>query len=93
MNKPNTTPKVKLIKLSADVHRKDFKICRQVGDQNLQPAQVFDPAAAVQWALKQLASAERVVVMAGLGAVEAKPRPATRTRRRRAAGDLSATAG
>jgi transposase len=61
MNKPNPIPKVKLIKLSADVHRKDFKICRQVGDQNLQPAQVFEPAAAVQWALKQLASAERVV--------------------------------
>jgi transposase len=61
MNKANPIPKVKLIKLSADVHRKDFKICRQIGDQNLQPAQVFDPAAAVQWALKQLASAERVV--------------------------------
>jgi len=61
MNKPNQTPKVKLIKLSADVHRKDFKICRQIGDQNLQPAQVFEPAAAVQWALKQLDSAERVV--------------------------------
>jgi transposase len=55
------TNKVKLIKLSADVHRRDFKICRQIGDQNLQPAQVFDPEAAFQWALKQLDSAERVV--------------------------------
>lgn len=60
-HKSSPAPKVKLIKLSADVHRKDFKICRQIGDQNLQPAQVFEPAAAVQWAFKQLASAQRVV--------------------------------
>jgi hypothetical protein len=59
-NQPNPTSKVKLIKLSADVHRRDFKLCRQIGDQNLPPAQGFDPAAAVQWALKQLDAAERV---------------------------------
>lgn len=62
-NKSNTTHphKVKLIKLAADVHQKDFKICRQVGDQNLQPAQVFTPQEAFDWALKQRAAAERVV--------------------------------
>jgi transposase len=58
---PNQSHKVKLIKLAADVHKKDFKICRQVGDQNLQPAQVFSPQEAFDWALKQRAAAERVV--------------------------------
>jgi transposase len=53
--------KVNLIKLSADVHKRDYKICRQVGDQNLEPVQVFEPQAAVDWALKQLESAQRVV--------------------------------
>jgi len=53
--------KVNLIKLSADVHKRDYKICRQVGDQNIQPAQVFEPEAAFQWAVKQLESDERVV--------------------------------
>ena len=66
MNKPNknnptTSRKVNLIKLSADVHKRDFKVCRQVGDQNIQPAQVFEPEEAFQWALKQLESADRVV--------------------------------
>lgn len=55
------TNKVNLIKLAADVHKKDFKICRQIGDQNLQPAQVFKPDDAFEWALKQLESAQRVV--------------------------------
>jgi transposase len=58
---PSKTQKVNLIKLSADVHKRDFKICRQVGDQNIQPAQVFEPEAAYAWAVKQLESAERVV--------------------------------
>lgn len=66
MNKPqkdNSTKsrKVNLIKLSADVHKRDFKICRQIGDQNIQPAQVFEPEEAFQWALKQLEAADRVV--------------------------------
>jgi len=60
-NKPSKSSKVNLIKLSADVHRRDFKICRQVGGQNIQPAQVFSPPEAFEWALKQLDSAERVV--------------------------------
>jgi len=60
-NNPTQTVKVKLIKLSADVHRRDYKICRQVGDQNLQPAQTFAPESAFQWAFKQLDTAERVV--------------------------------
>ena len=59
--KPSATTKVKLIKLSADVHRRDYKVCRQIGDQNIQPAQVFEPEAAYDWALKQLQLAERVV--------------------------------
>ena len=54
-------PKVNLIKLSADVHKRDYKICRQIGDQNLQPTQTFGPEAAVEWALKHLEEAERVV--------------------------------
>ncbi len=58
---PSTTKKVNLIKLSADVHKRDYKICRQVGNQNLQPAQVFEPEAAFEWAVKQLESAKRVV--------------------------------
>src|SRR5437867_13317021 len=58
---PAKSKKVNLIKLSADVHKRDFKICRQIGDQNLQPAQVFTPAEAVAWALKQLEAAERGV--------------------------------
>jgi transposase len=58
---PIKTNKVNLIKLSADVHKRDYKVCRQIGDQNIQPAQVFEPEAAYQWAVKQLALAERVV--------------------------------
>src|SRR5437868_10901260 len=58
---PSKSTKVNLIKLSADVHKRDFKICRQVGDQNIQPAQVFEPAEAFDWALKQLKLAKRVV--------------------------------
>jgi transposase len=53
--------KVNLIKLSADVHKRDFKISRQIGDQNIQPAQVFEPQEAFEWAIKQLESAQRVV--------------------------------
>jgi transposase len=58
---PTNTNKVNLIKLSADVHKRDFKVSRQIGDQNIQPAQTFTPAGAFAWAVKQLASAERVV--------------------------------
>ncbi len=53
--------KVSLIKLSADVHKRQFKICRQVGDQNIQPAQSFEPQEALAWALQQCELAERVV--------------------------------
>ncbi len=60
-NNPTKSTKVNLIKLSADVHKRDFKVCRQLGDQNIQPAQVFEPEEAFQWALKQLESADRVV--------------------------------
>ena len=58
---PSSHNKVSLIKLSADVHKRDFKISRQIGDQNIQPAQVFGPEAAFEWAVKQLDSAKRVV--------------------------------
>jgi transposase len=58
---PAISKKVSLIKLSADVHKRDFKISRQVGDQNIQPAQVFAPEEAFDWVVKQLDSAERVV--------------------------------
>jgi transposase len=58
---PSPAEKVKLIKLSADVHKRDYKISRQVGDQNIQPAQVFEPQAAFEWAIKQLELAQRVV--------------------------------
>ena len=59
-NRPKTS-KVNLIKLSADVHKRDYKISRQIGDQNIQPTQVFKPEAAYDWAIKQLELAERVV--------------------------------
>ncbi len=58
---PSNNPKVNLIKLSADVHKRDYKVCRQMGDQNIQPAQVFSPQEAFAWALKQKESAQRVV--------------------------------
>lgn len=60
-NKATSSDKVNLIKLSADVHKRDFKICRQLGDQNIQPAQVFEPQEAFEWALKQRELAQRVV--------------------------------
>lgn len=60
-NNPTKSEKVNVIKLSADVHKKDFKVCRQMGDQNIQPAQVFTPEGAFEWALKQRESAQRVV--------------------------------
>lgn len=53
--------KVSLIKLAADVHKRQYKICRQIGDQNIQPAQGFSPEEALEWALKQCELAERVV--------------------------------
>ncbi|HEX9047705.1 MAG TPA: transposase [Verrucomicrobiae bacterium] len=53
--------KVNLIKLAADVHKRDYKVCRQIGDQNIQPAQTFSPEDALAWALKQCESAHRVV--------------------------------
>lgn len=58
---PTNRNKVKLIKLSADVHKRDFKVSRQIGDQNIQPAQTFTPEDAFDWAVKQLESAKRVV--------------------------------
>jgi len=58
---PSKAHQVNLIKLSADVHKRDFKVCRQIGDQNIQPAQTFTPEEAFQWAVKQLESAQRVV--------------------------------
>ena len=60
-NNPRKSKKVKLIKLSADVHKRDYKISRQIGDQNIQPSQVFQPEEGFQWAVQQLQSAERVV--------------------------------
>src|SRR3974377_2362799 len=60
-NKAAITHKVNLIKLSADVHKRDYKISRQVGDQNIQPTQVFQPEEAFEWALKQQEAAQRVV--------------------------------
>lgn len=57
----NDSRKVNLIKLSADVHKRDYKVCRQVGDQNIQPVQVFSPEEAFDWALKQREVGERVV--------------------------------
>lgn len=58
---PQKSQQVNLIKLSADVHKRDFKVCRQIGDQNIQPAQTFTPWEAFDWALKQKTSAQRVV--------------------------------
>ena len=55
------TKKVNLIKLAADAHKRQFKICRQVGDQNIQPPQSFKAQEVVGWALKQLEHAQRVV--------------------------------
>jgi transposase len=60
-NNKSNPRKVNLIKLSADVHKRDFKVTRQIGDQNLQPTQGFSPAEAFEWALKQRELAERVV--------------------------------
>jgi transposase len=61
-NKRTTkSEKVNLIKLSADVHKRDFKVSRQIGDQNIQPAQVFEPQEAFEWAIQQLELAQRVV--------------------------------
>lgn len=60
-NNASKSKKVNLIKLSADVHQRQFKISRQIGDQNIQPAQAFTPEAAFEWALKQREQAERVV--------------------------------
>ena len=57
-NNPTKPSKVNLIKLSADVHKRDYKISRQIGDQNIQPAQVFKPQEAFDWAVKQLESAQ-----------------------------------
>jgi transposase len=59
--KTQNQQKVNIIKLSADVHKRDYKVCRQIGDQNIQPAQVFSPEEAFDWALKQREAGERVV--------------------------------
>ena len=59
--KAQTHRKVNLIKLSADAHKRQFKICRQFGNQNIQPPQTFKSQEVVAWALQQLTLAERVV--------------------------------
>lgn len=53
--------KTELIKLAADVHKRQYKLCRQLDGQNIQPAQSFEPEEAIEWALQQLEEAERVV--------------------------------
>ncbi|HEV2209504.1 MAG TPA: IS110 family transposase [Verrucomicrobiae bacterium] len=60
-NHASNSKKVNIIKLSADVHQRRFKVSRQIGEQNIQPAQVFEPEEAFEWALKQQELAERVV--------------------------------
>jgi transposase len=60
-SQPPASKKSALIKLAADVHKRHYKICRQVDGQNIQPAQSFEPQDAIEWALEQLKDAERVV--------------------------------
>jgi transposase len=59
--KTQSSRKVNIIKLSADAHKRQFKICRQIGDQNIQPPQSFAAKEVVSWALEQLDKSERVV--------------------------------
>jgi transposase len=63
-NRPTTSAlqvrKVPCIKLTADVHAGKYQVVRQIGDQPLQPAQAFSPDGFVEFAKKQLSSADKV---------------------------------
>ena len=51
-----------LIKIGIDMHRRNYRVVRQIDYREPQPAQKFHPEAFCNWLGKQLTVAERVVV-------------------------------
>jgi transposase len=64
MNKqlPTLETKIGTIKIAIDMHRKSYRVVRQVDYSAPQPAQKFEPAKFELWLSKQIAQAARVVV-------------------------------
>lgn len=62
IDKTQTKGKANLIKLAVDVHAHSYLVSRQVDHARIQPPQRIAPARFVEWAVKQKASAQRVVV-------------------------------
>lgn len=54
--------KVKLSKISIDMHLKSFRVVRQLDHSTVQPAQRFEPSRFYRWLVKEKTKAERVVV-------------------------------
>ena len=54
--------RARLIKLGVDAHADHYRVVRQIENGPLQPAQRFTPGKFLDWAQKQTALAERVVV-------------------------------
>jgi hypothetical protein len=51
-----------LIKIGIDMHRRNYRVVRQIDYSDPQPAQKFHPEAFCSWLAKQRELAERVVV-------------------------------
>ena len=61
-NQPIVENKIALIKIAIDMHRRSYRVVRQIDHSAPQPAQRFEPAKFDEWLKKQIARAPRVVV-------------------------------
>ena len=61
-NQPIVENKIALIKIAIDMHRRSYRVVRQIDHSAPQPAQKFEPPKFEEWLKKQIARAPRVVV-------------------------------
>ncbi len=57
-----SSPKANLIKVSVDIHARNYSVVRQADNARMQPPQRFEPDRFLLWIAKQKELAERVVV-------------------------------
>lgn len=58
-NQPIVENKIALIKIAIDMHRRSYRVVRQLDHSAPQPAQKFEPAKFEEWLKKQIARAPR----------------------------------
>jgi transposase len=61
-NQSTVENQIALIKIAIDMHRRSYRVVRQIDYSAPQPAQKFEPAKFEEWLKKQIARAARVVV-------------------------------